>query len=61
MKKKVPTFKTDMQAVRFVAGSNLTQYDLSGGKAVQFGFESAAPRVRQAKSAKTRGQPKRRG
>jgi predicted DNA binding CopG/RHH family protein len=39
MKKKIPTFKTDAQAERFVASSDLTQYDLSGGKAVQFEFE----------------------
>lgn len=39
MKKKIPTFKTDGAAERFVARSDLTQYDLSGLKPVQFEFE----------------------
>ncbi len=36
MKKKIPTFKSDAEAERFIATSDLTQYDLTGGKAVQF-------------------------
>ena len=45
MKKKIPTFKTDTQAERFVASSDLTRYDLSGGKAVQFEFEPKASQL----------------
>ena len=45
MKKKIPSFKTDAQAERFVANSDLTQYDLSGGKAVQFEFEPKASQL----------------
>jgi predicted DNA binding CopG/RHH family protein len=45
MKKKIPAFRTDAQAERFVAGSDLTQYDLSGGKAVQFEFEPKAAQL----------------
>ena len=39
MKKKIPAFKTDAQAERFVANSDLAQHDLSGAKAVQFEFQ----------------------
>ena len=39
MKKKIPTFKTDAAAERFVARADLTRYDLSGLKPVQFEFE----------------------
>ena len=39
MKKKIPTFKTDAAAERFVATSDLSKFDLSGGKAVRFEFE----------------------
>ncbi len=45
MKKKIPTFKSDAQAERFVASSDLTQYDLSGGKAIQFEFEPKASQL----------------
>jgi|GEM_PF-111296 len=45
MKRKIPTFKTDAQAERFVANSDLTRYDLSGGKAVQFEFEPKASQL----------------
>jgi predicted DNA binding CopG/RHH family protein len=45
MKKKIPAFKTDAQAERFVASSDLTQYDLSGGKAVRFEFEPKASQL----------------
>ncbi len=38
MRKKIPAFKTDAEAERFVAKSDLTKYDLSGGKAVRFEF-----------------------
>lgn len=39
MKKKIPAFKTDAEAERFVAQADLTKYDLSGLKPVQFEFE----------------------
>jgi predicted DNA binding CopG/RHH family protein len=45
MKKKIPTFKNDAQAERFVTSSDLTQFDLSGGKAVQFEFEPKASQL----------------
>ena len=38
MPKKIPTFKTDAAAERFVASADLTQYDLSGAKLVRFEF-----------------------
>jgi len=31
-KKKIPTFKSDREAVAFVDKADLTQYDLSGAK-----------------------------
>jgi hypothetical protein len=34
MKKKIPTFKTDAEAERFVATADLSKYDLSGLKPV---------------------------
>ena len=39
MKKKIPTFKTDAEAERFVATADLSKYDLSGLKPVMFEFE----------------------
>jgi len=39
MKKKIPTFKSDAEAERFVATADLTHYDLSGAKPVRFEFE----------------------
>jgi predicted DNA binding CopG/RHH family protein len=45
MKKKIPTFKTDAEAERFVATSDLTQYDLSGAKPVRFEFEPKASQL----------------
>jgi predicted DNA binding CopG/RHH family protein len=39
MKKKIPSFKSDEEAERFVEASDLTQYDLSGLKPVRFEFE----------------------
>ncbi len=38
MKKKIPTFESDEQARDFIDTGNLTDYDLSGGTAVQFEF-----------------------
>jgi predicted DNA binding CopG/RHH family protein len=39
MKKKIPAFKSNTEAERFVAAADLRQYDLSGAKPVRFEFE----------------------
>ena len=39
MKKKIPTFRTDKEAERFVDTADLSEYDLSGFKTVHFEFE----------------------
>lgn len=39
MKKKIPAFKTDKEAARFVEKADLTEYDLSGLRPVQFEFQ----------------------
>lgn len=39
MRKTIPAFETDEEAERFVDTADLTQYDLSGAKPVQFEFE----------------------
>ena len=39
MKKKIPSFKTDAAAERFVARADLSQYDLSGLTPVRFELE----------------------
>jgi predicted DNA binding CopG/RHH family protein len=39
MKKKIPTFKSDEEAERFVETADLTEYDLSGMKPLRFEFE----------------------
>ena len=39
MKKKIPTFKTDAAAERFVDKADLTKYDLSELQPVRFEFE----------------------
>ena len=36
MKKTIPTFKTDKEAEEFVATTDLSQYDLSGGQVMRF-------------------------
>lgn len=47
MKKKIPIFKSDADAERFVATADLSKYDLSGLKPVRFEFEkkSAPPNL----------------
>lgn len=44
-KKKLPTFKTDREAEDFVANSDLTEYDLSGGRYVRFEFQPKSERL----------------
>ncbi len=45
MNKKIPRFRTDEEAERFVAEADLTEYDLSQFKPVRFEFEKKAARV----------------
>jgi hypothetical protein len=41
MKNKIPAFKTDAEAEHFVDIANLSEYDLSGFKLVQFEVEKS--------------------
>ena len=45
MKKKIPTFKTDEEAERFVDTADLSKYDLSGLKPVRFEFEKKSAQL----------------
>ena len=45
MKKKIPTFKTDREAERFIDTADLSDYDLAGAEAVRFEFEKKDARV----------------
>lgn len=45
MKKKIPALKTDKEAQDFVDTADLTDYDRSGGTAVQFEFEPKSAHV----------------
>lgn len=45
MKKTIPTFRTDEEAERFVETADLSEYDLSGAKPVQFEFEKKDARI----------------
>jgi len=45
MKKKIPSFRTDREAQAFVDTANLAEYDLSGGKPVQFEFETKSAHI----------------
>ncbi len=45
MKKKIPTFKTDAEAERFVETADLSEFDLSGAKPARFEFEKKTARV----------------
>jgi predicted DNA binding CopG/RHH family protein len=42
---KLPRLKNDRQAEQFVAGSDLTRYDLSALKATQFEFAAKEARI----------------
>jgi predicted DNA binding CopG/RHH family protein len=65
MKKKIPIFKTDEEAERFVETADLSEYDLSGAKPVQFEFEKKDARVNmrlpQTLLAALKAQAKQRG
>ena len=45
MKKKIPTFKTDDEAARFVETVDLSKYDLSGLNRVMFEFEKKSAQL----------------
>ncbi len=45
MKKRIPTFKSDEEAERFIESADLSEYDLSGVKPVRFEFEKKGARV----------------
>ncbi len=45
MKKKIPTFKTDREAERFIDTADLSDYDLAGAQPVRFEFEKKDARV----------------
>jgi predicted DNA binding CopG/RHH family protein len=45
MKKPLPRLESDEEAERFVAEADLTDYDLSGLRMVQFEFEPKSERV----------------
>jgi len=43
--KKLPKLRSDKEAEEFVANSDLTEYDLSGGEIVRFEFQPKSERV----------------
>ncbi|HUY37663.1 MAG TPA: BrnA antitoxin family protein [Candidatus Binataceae bacterium] len=45
MKKKLPSFKSDKEAEKFVEQADLTQYDLSGMRPMVFEFQPKSERV----------------
>jgi predicted DNA binding CopG/RHH family protein len=45
MKKPLPKLQTDDEAERFVAEADLTEYDLSGLRTVQFEFQPKSERL----------------
>jgi len=45
MKKKLPRLRSDKEAEKFVAQSDLTEYDLSEMKTVRFEFQPKSERV----------------
>ncbi len=42
MKKRIPSFDSDEEARAFTDSADLTQYDLSGGRTMQFEFQAKA-------------------
>jgi len=45
MKKKIPTFRTDKEAERFVDTTDLSKYDFSSLKPVRFEFEKKSAQL----------------
>lgn len=54
MKKKVPTFKSDEEAERFVATVDLSKYDLSGLKPLRFEFKKKSAQLNMRGKRHTR-------
>ena len=45
MKRKLPRFKSDKEAEKFVEEADLTGYDLSGMRPIHFEFQAKSERV----------------
>jgi len=45
MKKKIPAFKSDEEAERFIDTADLSDYDLSGLKPMRFEFEKKSAQL----------------
>ena len=45
MKRKLPRFKSDREAEKFVEKADLTEYDLSGMRPIHFEFQPKSERV----------------
>ena len=45
MKRKLPRFKSDREAEKFVEKADLTEYDLSGMRPIHFEFQPKSQRV----------------
>jgi predicted DNA binding CopG/RHH family protein len=45
MKKKIPGFRSDEEAERFVGTADLSEYDLSGMKPARFEFEKKSAQL----------------
>ncbi len=45
MKARIPNFKSDDEAARFVETADLTEYDLSGAEPMRFEFEKKGARI----------------
>jgi predicted DNA binding CopG/RHH family protein len=45
MKKKIPAFRTDEEAEAFVDSADLSEYDLSGFRPVQFEFQKKEAQI----------------
>ena len=45
MTKTIPAFRTDQEAQDFVDSADLSDYDLSGGRPVQFEFEAKSAHI----------------
>ena len=45
MKKKIPAFRSDEEAERFVETADLSEYDLSGMKPFRFEFEKKSSQL----------------
>jgi len=44
-KKPLPRLNTDAEAEQFVSDADLSEYDLSGGKTMQFEFEAKSTQI----------------